>query len=57
MANHTSPVDVTFLSCDNCYAMIGQRQGGFLGFMQRLLSRSTHHIWFERSEAKDRKKV
>lgn len=57
VANHTSPIDVIFLSCDNCYAMIGQRQDGFLGFIQRSLSRSTHHIWFERSEAKDRKKV
>uniref|UniRef100_A0A0N5C687 PlsC domain-containing protein n=1 Tax=Strongyloides papillosus TaxID=174720 RepID=A0A0N5C687_STREA len=54
VANHTSPIDVMILSCDNCYAMIGQSQGGFLGFLQRTLSRSTHHIWFERSEAKDR---
>uniref|UniRef100_A0AAF5I3P2 Phospholipid/glycerol acyltransferase domain-containing protein n=1 Tax=Strongyloides stercoralis TaxID=6248 RepID=A0AAF5I3P2_STRER len=54
VANHTSPIDVMILSCDNCYAMIGQSQGGFLGFLQKTLSRSTHHIWFERSEAKDR---
>uniref|UniRef100_A0A914RXE9 Phospholipid/glycerol acyltransferase domain-containing protein n=1 Tax=Parascaris equorum TaxID=6256 RepID=A0A914RXE9_PAREQ len=31
VANHTSPIDVMILSCDNCYAMVGQRQGGFLG--------------------------
>lgn len=54
VANHTSPIDVMILSCDNCYAMIGQSQGGFLGFLQKTLSRSTHHIWFERTEAKDR---
>ncbi|CAD6188754.1 unnamed protein product [Caenorhabditis auriculariae] len=57
VANHTSPIDVMVLSCDNCYAMIGQRQGGFLGFLQTALSRAEHHIWFERSESGDRKKV
>ncbi|EGT59418.1 hypothetical protein CAEBREN_31051 [Caenorhabditis brenneri] len=57
VANHTSPIDVMVLSCDNCYAMIGQKQGGFLGFLQNTLSRSEHHIWFERGEAGDRKQV
>ncbi|KAI6201954.1 Phospholipid glycerol acyltransferase domain containing protein [Aphelenchoides besseyi] len=54
VANHTSPIDVMVLSCDNCYAMIGQRQGGFLGFIQKAVSRCAHHIWFERTETKDR---
>ncbi|MFH4983322.1 hypothetical protein AB6A40_010031 [Gnathostoma spinigerum] len=31
VANHTSPIDVMILSCDNCYAMVGQRQPGILG--------------------------
>ncbi|CAI2356372.1 unnamed protein product [Caenorhabditis sp. 36 PRJEB53466] len=57
VANHTSPIDVMVLSCDNCYAMIGQKQGGFLGFLQDTLSRSEHHIWFERGESGDRKQV
>ncbi|KAE9548277.1 hypothetical protein FO519_008512 [Halicephalobus sp. NKZ332] len=57
VANHTSPIDVMILSCDNVYAMIGQKQGGFLGLLQRTLSRAEHHIWFERSEAKDRASV
>ncbi|KAJ1355424.1 Glycerol-3-phosphate acyltransferase 3-like, variant 2 [Parelaphostrongylus tenuis] len=57
VANHTSPIDVMVLSCDNCYAMIGQKQGGLLGFIQNALSRAEHHIWFERSEAADRRKV
>ncbi|KAI6203959.1 Phospholipid/glycerol acyltransferase domain-containing protein [Aphelenchoides besseyi] len=57
VANHTSPIDVMVLSCDNCYAMIGQRQGGFLGFIQKAVSRCAHHIWFERTEAKDRSLV
>ncbi|ESP00402.1 hypothetical protein LOTGIDRAFT_140795 [Lottia gigantea] len=54
VANHTSPIDVIMLSCDNCYAMIGQSQGGLLGVLQRAMARATSHIWFERSEVKDR---
>lgn len=57
VANHTSPVDVLILSCDNCYAMVGQKQGGILGFIQDSLSRSADHIWFERTVAKDRAEV
>jgi hypothetical protein len=45
------------LSCDNVYAMIGQRQGGVLGFIQKTVSKCAHHIWFERSQAKDRNLV
>lgn len=54
VANHTSPIDAVVLAADNCYAFIGQRHGGFLGLNQRALSRASHHIWFERSEASDR---
>lgn len=57
VANHTSPIDVLILNNDNCYALIGQRHNGLLGFVQRALSRSTNHIWFERSESRDRKQV
>jgi len=45
------------LSCDTCYAMIGQRHGGVLGLIQKALSRCSHHIWFERTQAKDRDSV
>ncbi len=54
VANHTSPIDVIILSTDNCYSMIGQQHGGFTGMMQRAFSRSARHIWFDRSESKDR---
>ncbi len=54
VANHTSPIDVLILASDNAYALIGQRHGGFLGRFQSILSKCAHHIWFERSEAKDR---
>ncbi|EEB16343.1 conserved hypothetical protein [Pediculus humanus corporis] len=57
VANHTSPIDVLVLACDNCYALIGQRHGGFLGILQRALARASSHIWFERSEVKDRHAV
>ncbi|XP_077991920.1 glycerol-3-phosphate acyltransferase 4-like [Glandiceps talaboti] len=57
VANHTSPIDVLILGGDNCYAMIGQQQGGFFGMMQRAFSRAESHIWFDRSEVKDRQLV
>ncbi|XP_068625773.1 glycerol-3-phosphate acyltransferase 4 isoform X1 [Battus philenor] len=57
VANHTSPIDVLVLMCDNCYSLIGQRHGGFLGLLQRALARASPHIWFERSEVKDRHAV
>lgn len=57
VANHTSPIDVLTLMCDNCYSLIGQRHGGFLGLLQRALARASPHIWFERSEVRDRHAV
>ena len=57
VANHTSPIDAMILSTDNVYALIGQRHPGLLGLIQRALSRASSHIWFERSEARDRAKV
>lgn len=40
--------------CFQVYAMIGQRHSGFMGMFQRALSRGSSHIWFERTEARDR---
>ena len=94
VANHTSPIDVLILACDNAYALvregprfyyvqvggglsyvhvpreligishlklllffplqIGQRHKGFIGMFEETLSKCAHHIWFERSESKDR---
>uniref|UniRef100_A0A915IF76 Phospholipid/glycerol acyltransferase domain-containing protein n=1 Tax=Romanomermis culicivorax TaxID=13658 RepID=A0A915IF76_ROMCU len=54
VANHTSPMDVQVLSMDNCYALVGQKQGGLLGLIQRALNRASDHIWFERAEVNDR---
>ncbi|MPC49412.1 Glycerol-3-phosphate acyltransferase 3 [Portunus trituberculatus] len=67
VANHTSPIDSMVLATDQCYDMVsvawsgrekvGQRTRGLLGLFMGALSRSSYHIWFERSESKERSKV
>ncbi|KAK7872497.1 hypothetical protein R5R35_014288 [Gryllus longicercus] len=57
VANHTSPIDIITVSTESCFSLIGQRHGGFLGVLQRALARASPHIWFERSEVKDREAV
>ncbi|XP_066152685.1 glycerol-3-phosphate acyltransferase 3-like [Euwallacea fornicatus] len=57
VANHTSPIDCVILSNDNCYSLIGQRHDGILGMIQTALHRASPHIWFERSETRDRSSV
>ena len=47
----TSPTDVIILGTDNVFSLIGQKQGGFLGYIQENLQ---ENLWFERTEAKDR---
>eukprot|EP01137_Pigoraptor_chileana_P009723 Opistho-2@58396 len=54
VANHTSPIDCIVLANDNCYSMVGQKHGGFIGLLQKTLSIAQTHVWFERSEARDR---
>lgn len=57
VANHTTVIDVVTLSNDRPYALIGQVHGGSLGWFQRRLGKCTKHLWFERSELRDRKAV
>lgn len=57
VANHTSPIDVVILHCNNPYALVGQLQGGLIGVIQRALNRATHHIWFDRFQVKDREGI
>ncbi|XP_023816593.1 glycerol-3-phosphate acyltransferase 3 [Oryzias latipes] len=57
VANHTTPIDVVILANDGCYAMVGQIHRGLMGVIQRSMVRSCPHIWFERSEMKDRHAV
>uniref|UniRef100_A0A8D0H3T4 Glycerol-3-phosphate acyltransferase 3 n=1 Tax=Sphenodon punctatus TaxID=8508 RepID=A0A8D0H3T4_SPHPU len=54
VANHTSPIDVIILTNDGCYAMVGQAHGGLMGVIQRATVKACPHVWFERSEMKDR---
>ncbi|XP_062410782.1 glycerol-3-phosphate acyltransferase 4 isoform X2 [Sardina pilchardus] len=54
VANHTSPIDVIILASDGCYAMVGQVHGGLIGIIQRSMVKACPHVWFERSEVKDR---
>lgn len=54
VANHSSPIDSMVLATDQCYDMVGQKATGLLGMFMTALSKSSGHIWFERSEAKDR---
>uniref|UniRef100_A0A8C8RGK8 Glycerol-3-phosphate acyltransferase 3 n=1 Tax=Pelusios castaneus TaxID=367368 RepID=A0A8C8RGK8_9SAUR len=54
VANHTSPIDVLILTNDGCYAMVGQAHGGLMGLIQRSTVKASPHVWFERSEMKDR---
>ncbi|XP_062333646.1 glycerol-3-phosphate acyltransferase 4-like isoform X2 [Osmerus eperlanus] len=54
VANHTTPIDVIILANDGCYSMVGQTHGGLMGLVQRAMVKSTPHIWFDRSEVKDR---
>lgn len=57
VANHTSPIDVVILHCNNAYGLVGQRHSGVLGLFQQTLNRATHHIWFDRFEMNDRNSV
>ncbi|KAG7171839.1 glycerol-3-phosphate acyltransferase 4-like [Homarus americanus] len=57
VANHTSPIDSMVLATHNCYDMVGQKHDGFLNIFMSALSRASTHIWFERSDAKDRSLV
>ncbi|CAN9504617.1 unnamed protein product [Ophioblennius macclurei] len=57
VANHTTPIDVVILANDGCYAMVGQIHGGLMGVIQRSMVRSCPHVWFERSEMRDRHAV
>ncbi|XP_042216275.1 glycerol-3-phosphate acyltransferase 3-like isoform X2 [Homarus americanus] len=54
VANHTSPIDSMVLATDQCYDMVGQKASGILGVFMHALSRSSSHIWFERTAAKER---
>lgn len=57
VANHTSPFDIIILSCDNAYALVGQKHTGVLGLVETSLNRATSHVFFDRFQASDRSHV
>lgn len=40
--------------CICCACQVGQIHGGLMGVIQRSMVKACPHIWFERSEVKDR---
>uniref|UniRef100_A0A7S1ERT8 Phospholipid/glycerol acyltransferase domain-containing protein n=1 Tax=Timspurckia oligopyrenoides TaxID=708627 RepID=A0A7S1ERT8_9RHOD len=57
IANHTSLIDVFILIKDFPFSCIGQRHGGIAGALQDLLLSVQSHVWFDREEGRDRRKV
>ncbi|XP_078094613.1 glycerol-3-phosphate acyltransferase 4 [Mustelus asterias] len=43
--------------CDCVFQQVGQIHGGLMGVIQRAMVKACPHIWFERSEVKDRNLV
>ena len=54
VANHTSLIDMVILSQMNTFSLVGQRQAGFVGFMQRNVLSCLNNCFFDRAEAEDR---
>ncbi|KAG2373855.1 hypothetical protein C9374_011740 [Naegleria lovaniensis] len=55
VANHTSLIDFILLTYLCGVATVGQKHGGFVGFMQDKVVSPLKNIWFERFESRDRK--
>ncbi len=45
---------VDALTLSLCVDQVGQVHGGLIGVIQRAMLKACPHIWFERSEVKDR---
>jgi len=57
VANHTSLLDCYLLVKDYPFSFIGQRHGGLVGILEDLLLNVQSHVWFDRSEGRDRRVV
>ena len=57
VANHTSLIDMIILMQMNTFSLVGQRQPGFIGFMQRHALACLGNCFFDRSEADDRSRA
>ena len=54
VCNHTTVFDICLLEKIGDFAIIGQLQGGFMGFLQTKFLSCTGSIWFDRKDARDR---
>ena len=52
-----SSVSVRVTGPNELVFQVGQAHGGLLGMIQRAMVKSSAHIWFDRSEVKDRHTV
>ena len=57
VSNHTSLIDMVILSQRHTFSLVGQRQQGFVGFMQRHVLQCLNNCFFDRGEADDRLKA
>lgn len=57
VANHTSMIDIIVLIQKQCFAIVGQQHGGWVGWVQKHILGPLGGLWFDRKEASDRLRV
>lgn len=57
VANHTSLIDLFVLTKDYNFSVIGQRHKGVAGMFQDLLLTAQNHVWFDREQGHERRRV
>lgn len=54
VANHSSMIDFIILQASHCYAVVGQKHGGWVGWCQDHILGCLDCVWFDRGETKNR---
>lgn len=57
MSNHTGISDIPILGSDNDLNFVGKKFGGFAAVFVNALAKTGDHIFFDRTESKDREYV
>ena len=57
VANHSSLIDLLVLAKDYNFSVIGQKHKSVAGIFQKLMSSAQQHIWFDRDENHERRRV
>ncbi|CAL6051839.1 Lysophosphatidic_acid acyltransferase/Glycerol-3-phosphate 1-O-acyltransferase [Hexamita inflata] len=57
VGNHTSTMDFAVLCQITPFSVIAQRHPGFMGFVQNTVCKAVDPVYFDRKDAKDKKKV